>query len=72
MDNVAFEPLSRRIISVRKGVGVKADLQEICDFTLEQCLLNSSSGEKGEVERLCPFTLEPVCMKTRGLSAGMD
>lgn len=72
MKNSAFEPLARRIINIREGVGIKADLQEICSFTLERCLLKVAPGEKDEGEQLCPFTLEPVCMKTRALSAGWD
>lgn len=72
MKNSAFEPLARRIINVPEGVGIKADLQEICSFTLERCLLNAAPGDVEETEQLCPFTLEPLCMKTRALSAGWD
>lgn len=69
MKNYASEPLAKRTITYRNGLGIKADRQEICSFTLEKCLLNAAPGEK---EELCPFTLEPVCMKTRAMSAGWD
>lgn len=72
MKNYASEPLAKRTINCRDGLGIKADRQEICSFTLEKCLLNAAPGEKGEGEELCPFTLEPVCMKTRAMSAGWD
>jgi len=64
------EPLAKRIINFHAGLGVKADWQEICSFTLERCFLNAVPGE--EEEPLCPFTLEPICMKTRAMSAGRD
>jgi hypothetical protein len=69
MKNYMSEPLARRTINSRAGLGIKTDQQEICSFTLEKCLLNAAPGEK---EELCPFTLEPVCMKTRAMSAGWD
>jgi hypothetical protein len=72
MKNYASEPLAKRISSYHVGLGIKADRQEICSFTLERCLLNPTPGEKEEDEKLCPFTLEPVCMKTRAMSAGWD
>lgn len=72
MKNYVSEPLAKRIINFREGVGIKADRQEICSFTLERCLLNVAPGEKVEGDPLCPFTLEPVCMKTRAMSAGWD
>ncbi len=68
MNSSAFEPMARRLIGVQAGKMVKADMQEICSFTLERCFL----GTKEEGEQLCPFTLEPVCMKTRALSGGWD
>jgi hypothetical protein len=70
MKNYASEPLAKRTIAYRDGLGIKTDRQEICSFTLEKCLLNAVPGEKEE--ELCPFTLEPVCMKTRAMSAGLD
>jgi hypothetical protein len=67
MKNSSFEPLAKRIFNIREGLGTKADLQEVCSFTLERCFLKTEKGEQ-----LCPFTLEPVCMKTRAMSAGLD
>ena len=64
------EPLAKRTINFYAGLGIKADRQEICSFTLERCLLNQAPGE--EEEPLCPFTLEPICMKTRAMSAARD
>jgi len=72
MKNVAFEPLARRVTNIRKGINIKADLQEVCSFTMERCLLKTRAGEKEDGEELCPFTLEPVCMRTRAMSAGWD
>ncbi len=70
MKNSTSEPLAKRIINSHTGLGILADTQEICSFTLERCLLNSAPGEKED--QLCPFTLEPICIKTRALSAGLD
>ncbi len=69
MKNVTCEPLPKRVLDVREGIGIKTDVEEICSFTLERCLLTSAPGEKREREHLCPFTLEPVCMRTRALPA---
>jgi len=70
MEYYTSEPLAKRIINFHAGLGIKADRQEICSFTLERCLLSAATGEKEE--HLCPFTLEPICMKTRAMSAGRD
>ncbi len=72
MKNAAFEPLARRVKNIHKGAEIQEDLQEICSFTLERCLLKTDAGEKKDGEDLCPFTLEPVCMRTRAMSAGWD
>ena len=72
MNDAMSEPLPRRIVDVRRGIWINADMQEICSFTLERCFLTSKPTGKGEAENVCPFTLEPVCIKTRALPAAWD
>jgi hypothetical protein len=72
MNNAAFEPLARGVKNIHGVINIRADLQEICSFTLEICLLKTGAGRQEEGEELCPFTLEPVCMRTRAMSAGRD
>ena len=72
MKSGLFEPLPRRIIDVPKGIRIKADMPEICSFTLERCFLASTPTKKGNEENICPFTLEPACVRTRALSAVRD
>ncbi len=72
MKNVILEPLPRRIIDFPKGIRIKADMPEVCSFTLEKCYLASAPAKKRGAANLCPFTLEPVCMRARALSAVWD
>ncbi len=72
MKNVIFEPLPKRILDFRRGIRIKADMPEVCSFTLEKCFLASAPARNRSAENLCPFTLEPVCMRTRALSAALD
>ncbi len=72
MKNAMLKPLPRRIIDFHSGIRIKADMPEVCSFTLEKCYLASAPAKKRGAENLCPFTLEPVCMRARALAAVWD